>query len=88
MTSLIKQSKLRANAGGKILIPGTVAPLVVDAPFSDLDEFNIKIAAEVLIESSDQLIVMISSSAFNGGFLETLKTKKRVMKQKEKNIYP
>ena len=76
MTSLIKQSKLRANAGGKILIPGTVAPLVVVAPFSDLDEFNIKIAAEVLIESSDQLIVMISSSAFNGGFLETLQTKK------------
>lgn len=77
MTSLIKQSKLRAQADGEILIPGTIAPLVVDAPFSDLDEFNIKIAAEVLIESSDQLIVMVSSSAFNGGFLQTLESNKK-----------
>tara|TARA_B100001939_G_scaffold316551_1_gene302553 strand:- start:791 stop:2839 length:2049 start_codon:yes stop_codon:yes gene_type:complete len=77
MTSLIKQSKLRAQADGEILIPGTIAPLVVDAPFSDLDEFNIKIAAEVLIESSDQLIVMVSSSAFNGGFLQTLNSNEK-----------
>ena len=63
---------MRANSSGTIQIPGTIAPLVVDAPFSDLDEFNIKIAARVLLESSDQLIVMISSSSFNGGFLDVL----------------
>jgi DNA sulfur modification protein DndD len=72
ITSLIKHSRMRANSSGTIQIPGTIAPLVVDAPFSDLDEFNIKIAARVLLESSDQLIVMISSSSFNGGFLDVL----------------
>lgn len=76
ITSLIKHSKMRSNASGTIQIPGTIAPLVVDAPFSDLDEFNIQIAARVLLESSDQLIVMISSSSFNGGFLNVLNENK------------
>jgi DNA sulfur modification protein DndD len=77
ITSLIKHSKMRSNASGTIQIPGTIAPLVVDAPFSDLDEFNIQIAARVLLESSDQLIVMISSSSFNGGFLNVLNEDKK-----------
>ena len=77
ITSLIKHSKMRSNASGTIQIPGTIAPLVVDAPFSDLDEFNIQIAARVLLESSDQLIVMISSSSFNGGFLNVLNEEKK-----------
>ena len=77
ITSLIKHSKLRSKASGTIQIPGTIAPLVVDASFSDLDEFNIQIAARVLLESSDQLIVMISSSSFNGGFLNVLNEDKK-----------
>lgn len=77
ITSLIKHSKMRSNASGTMQIPGTIAPLVVDAPFSDLDEFNIQIAARVLLESSDQLIVMISSSSFNGGFLNVLNEDKK-----------
>jgi DNA sulfur modification protein DndD len=77
ITSLIKHSKMRSKASGSIQIPGTIAPLVVDAPFSDLDEFNIQIAARVLLESSDQLIVMISSSSFNGGFLNVLNDDKK-----------
>lgn len=76
ITSLIKHSKMRSKASGSIQIPGTIAPLVVDAPFSDLDEFNIQIAARVLLESSDQLIVMISSSSFNGGFFDVLNNDK------------
>ena len=81
ITSLIKHSKMRSNASGSMQIPGTIAPLVVDAPFSDLDQFNISIAARVLLESSDQLVVMISSASFNGGFLEVLKEDKSYEKR-------
>ena len=35
--SLIDFSKLRAGASGDILVPGTVAPLFLDAPFGQLD---------------------------------------------------
>tara|TARA_A200000113_G_scaffold30381_1_gene25318 strand:- start:820 stop:2865 length:2046 start_codon:yes stop_codon:yes gene_type:complete len=73
VTSLIKHSKMRRSAKSKLQIPGTVAPLIVDAPFSTLDPFNISIAARVLLESSEQLVVMINSGSFNGGFLDVLK---------------
>ena len=82
VTSLIKFSKLRKNASGKLQIPGTVAPIIVDAPFSNLDPFNVAIAARVLLESSEQLIVMINSGSFNGGFLQVLEEdNKKFLKQ-------
>lgn len=76
VTSLIKHSRKRRSAEAKLQIPGTVAPLIVDAPFSALDPFNVSIAARVLLESSEQLIVMINSGSFNGGFLDVLKENK------------
>jgi DNA sulfur modification protein DndD len=85
VSSLIQHSKKRADGSGELRIPGVIAPMVVDAPFSDLDSNNVLIAARVLLESSDQLIVMISSASFNGGFLNALsennnKYKKRLGK--------
>lgn len=72
VTSLIKHSKKRANADGKLTIPGTVAPLIVDAPFTELDEDNQQIAGRVMLESTDQLILMVDSGSFNKGILEVL----------------
>jgi DNA sulfur modification protein DndD len=72
VTSLIKHSKMRAKADGDFTIPGTVAPLIVDAPFTELDIYNQKIAGRVMLESTDQLILMVDSATFNNGILEVI----------------
>jgi len=75
VTSLIKHSKKRANAHGILQIPGTVAPLIVDAPFTELDVANQRIAGRVMLESTEQLILMVDSETFNKGILEVIDEK-------------
>ena len=60
--SLINFSKLRANASGDTLVPGTVAPLFLDAPFGQLDDNYQERISEILPELSDQLCLMLSGS--------------------------
>lgn len=73
-TSLTTLSKERSNDKSKFSIPGSIAPMVVDAPFSNLDTTNTVNLSKLLVSSADQLIIMISSSAYNNGFAETMKS--------------
>ena len=58
--ALAKFAKLRKNASGKILLPGTEAPLVLDAPFGKLDTVYKHATAEFLPEMASQVIVMVN----------------------------
>jgi len=78
--SLIMQSKKRLNDSTEYLIQGKSAPMVVDAPFSNLDKTNTKMLTKLLIDTSDQLIIFVSSTAYNGAIDEVLKEKKNKSK--------
>ena len=61
-SALSKIAAIRSKITNGILIPGAVGPLVIDAPFGDLDPTNARIIYEVLKESTDQLILLLSRS--------------------------
>jgi len=71
--ALISFSKLRANTTGEELVPGTVAPLFLDAPFGQLDTTYQEKIAEVLPELADQLCLMLSSSQCSPAVLDKLR---------------
>ena len=75
-TSLTALSKERKDDKDNYNIPGSIAPLVVDAPFSNLDTTNTSNLSKLLVSNADQLIIMISSSAYNNGFADTMNEKK------------
>jgi len=56
LVALIKEWKASQNG---ILVPGTLAPLVVDAPFSQVDQDNQKIIGDMLLGASEQLIFLL-----------------------------
>lgn len=62
VSALIKHAKLRSKASGEIFIPGTIAPFVIDAPFGELDKAYRIATARFLPSSSEQLILLLSSS--------------------------
>ena len=61
-SALSKIAAIRSKIENGILVPGAVGPLVVDAPFGDLDPTNARIIYEVLRESTDQLVLLLSKS--------------------------
>ena len=71
--ALIKHAKNRAKASGTMLLPGTIAPLFLDAPFGQLDQDYQVQAAKLLPELSDQLVLMLSNSQGNDHVLDALR---------------
>ena len=61
ITSLISHSKLRKNAESSWAAPGTIAPFVIDAPFSEMDEDYQKSTLKFLPAQSHQLIIFLSN---------------------------
>jgi hypothetical protein len=78
-SALIKHSRRREKAQSKRFIPGTIAPIVADAPFGFLDAENNGIAAKLLLESTDQLIIMLNSKSFSNEVEELFATKKEAL---------
>lgn len=59
LCSLVKLIKSWVSKDDNVLVPGTIAPLVIDAPFSEVDEDNQKIIAQILLDASEQLVVLL-----------------------------
>jgi DNA sulfur modification protein DndD len=66
ISSLISLAKDRENATGKILTPGAVAPFVIDAPFGVLDKSYKANIANVIPNSVNQVVFLLSSSHWEG----------------------
>ena len=58
---LIQISKLNVGSVDK---PGTIAPMVLDAPFSKLDEYLGPKTSEVITTSSEQLIIFVNTKDY------------------------
>lgn len=73
--ALVGFAKARQNAADHRLLKGTVAPLVLDSPFGQLDEAYRKTTAEYVPEMASQIVLMISGSQGSGGVVEALRNR-------------
>lgn len=71
--ALVKFAKLRKNARDYKLLPGTIAPLVLDSPFGQLDEIYRETTAKFIPEMAQQVILLISKSQGSPEVLDALK---------------
>jgi len=72
ITALISFSKLRKNAESAWAAPGTVAPFVIDAPFSEMDEDYQKSTLKFLPEQSHQLVIFLSNGQWREHYEEVI----------------
>jgi hypothetical protein len=73
--ALVEFAKLRENAEGFRLLKGTVAPLILDSPFGQLDESYRTTVAEHVPEMAAQVVLMLSGSQGSGGVVEALRAR-------------
>ncbi|NNU46290.1 AAA family ATPase [Rhizobium sp. WYCCWR 11279] len=71
--ALVQFAKQREKAEGFRLLKGTVAPLILDSPFGQLDESYRTTVAQHAPEMAAQVILMVSGSQASGGVLEALR---------------
>ncbi|MFA0337128.1 AAA family ATPase [Vibrio breoganii] len=64
--SLIKHAENRLNAKSGVLLPGTTAPFVIDAPFGELDKTYRGHVAKMLPNYARQVVLFLSSSHWEG----------------------
>lgn len=70
--SLVKFAASRIDDNKFILKPGTIAPLILDAPFGQLDPYYQKDVASYIPKLAHQVVLLVSSSQGNEGVLRAL----------------
>lgn len=73
--AIAKYAKERQEDDDDILLPGTVAPLVVDSPFGHLDPLYRRGVAEFLPNLASQVILLVSTSQASEAVMSTLNGK-------------
>ncbi|TCJ41259.1 AAA family ATPase [Parafrankia sp. BMG5.11] len=73
--AIAKYAKEREKDVDDILLPGTVAPLVVDSPFGHLDPLYRRSVAEFLPNLASQVILLVSTSQASDAVMGTLADK-------------
>jgi DNA sulfur modification protein DndD len=73
--AIAKYAKEREGKVDDILLPGTVAPLVVDSPFGHLDPLYRRGVAEFLPSLASQVILLVSTSQASDAVMTTLADK-------------
>ncbi len=71
--ALVKFAKVRQNATCSWLLPGTIAPLVLDSPFGQLDEAYRKTTAQKIPQMARQVVLLLSQSQGSQEVLEVLR---------------
>ncbi len=72
IASLVRFAETRADDDDFILKPGTIAPLVLDAPFGQLDTSYQESTASWIPQLSQQVVLLVSSSQGNPKVLSAL----------------
>lgn len=70
--ALVEFAKVRKNAGDYRLLPGTIAPLVLDSPFGQLDEAYRTTTAQFIPKMARQVVLLLSRSQGSPEVLEAL----------------
>lgn len=73
--ALLEFSKERQGADGKTWVAGTVAPLVLDSPFGQLDPEYRKSTAEFIPKMAEQVILLLSRSQGDENVLDAIDDK-------------
>lgn len=73
VSALVSVCRERENEGNAILLPGAVAPMIVDAPFGELDPEYQALAATTMLALSEQLILMLSKTHCTPAVYEAIK---------------
>lgn len=71
--ALVEFAKVRKNAQDFRLLPGTIAPLVLDSPFGQLDETYRATTAEFIPKMARQVVLLVSQSQGSDDVLDALK---------------
>lgn len=71
--ALVDFARSRLNKNHAVLSPGTVAPLVLDAPIGHLDKAYRSATAAFLPLMASQVLLLLSSGHSEGGVLEALR---------------
>lgn len=72
IAALVKFAKSRINSNEFLLKPGTVAPLVLDAPLGQLDQSYQAATAEHIPKLAEQVVLLLSSSQGDQRILDAL----------------
>lgn len=72
--ALVEFAKVRENAQDYKLLPGTIAPLVLDSPFGQLDESYRRTTAEFIPKMSRQVVLLLSRSQGSEEVLSALQS--------------
>ncbi len=64
MSALVSVCRERESENDSVLLPGATAPMMVDAPFGELDPEYQALAATTMMQLSDQLILMLSKTHY------------------------
>jgi DNA sulfur modification protein DndD len=70
--ALVEFAKVRKNARDYRLLPGTIAPLVLDSPFGQLDEAYRTTTAQFIPKMASQVVLLLSRSQGSQEVLEAL----------------
>ena len=70
--ALIEFAKLRQNAKDYRLLPGTIAPLVLDSPFGQLDKTYRATTAEFIPKMARQVVLLVSGSQASADVLTAM----------------
>jgi DNA sulfur modification protein DndD len=70
--ALVKFAKYRKSARDYRLLPGTIAPLVLDSPFGQLDEAYRETTAQFIPKMARQVVLLISKSQGSKEVLDAL----------------
>lgn len=71
--ALVNFASLRARAEHPVLLPGTVAPLVLDSPFAQLDDHYKRDTAEFVPEMARQVVLLVTRAQGDQLLLDALK---------------
>lgn len=72
--ALINFAKIRQNAQDKSLLPGTIAPLVLDSPFGQLDRVYKTATAEFMPQMARQVVLLLSQTQGDEEVLNVLQS--------------
>lgn len=72
--ALVEFARIRENAQDYKLLPGTIAPLVLDSPFGQLDESYRHTTAEFIPKMSRQVVLLLSRSQGSEEVLSALQS--------------
>lgn len=62
ISALVWFAKIRESATSKYLLPGTIAPLILDSPFGQLDDSYKPQTANFIPEMASQVVLLVSGS--------------------------